>query len=72
MIKLIGYGPLRALMARRKITFETLREDIKMGPNAAVKLKNDSGYVALEVIDRICNYFQCPLNEVMEHIRTEK
>jgi putative transcriptional regulator len=69
---MISYAPLRALLARQKRTFKELRENIEMGTNTAEKLKNDSGYVALEVIDRICKFLHCSISDVVEHIPDSK
>lgn len=53
---MISYGPLRSKLAEHKITFSDLREKLGIGTNTNVKMNNDSGYVSLEVLDKICNY----------------
>jgi len=53
---MISYEPLRIILVKNKITFSDLREKLGIGTNTNVKMNNDSGYVSLEVLDKICNY----------------
>lgn len=62
---MISYGPLRALMGRHKITFKELRDNFDLGTNTAAKLNNDTGYVSLEVIDKVCNYLSQQLGRAV-------
>jgi putative transcriptional regulator len=61
------YKPLLKLMIDRDVKKKELRDKLNMSPATVAKIsKND--YIALEVIDRICNFFQVQPNEIMEHI----
>jgi len=66
---MINYAPLRALLARQKRPMQELRDKLSIGTNTISKMNNDSGYVSLEVIDRICNYLDCRIEDVLEHVK---
>lgn len=53
----ITYAPLRRTMAERNVTFYRLRKDDIVTSRAATQLRNDSGYVSLQTIDLLCDYF---------------
>lgn len=53
----ITYVPLRHLMAERGVSYYRLRKEGVITSRAATHLRNDSGYVSLQTIDLLCDYF---------------
>lgn len=53
----ITYAPLRQLMAERGVSYYRLRKEGVITSRAATHLRNDSGYVSLQTIDLLCDYF---------------
>lgn len=61
----INYDKLWKLMIDKKINKTELCEKAKITTNAMAKLgKNES--VQVEVLVKICNYFKCTLNDIVE------
>ena len=63
---MISYEPLRILLTKQKKTFSDLRDELGIGTNTNVKMNKDSGYVSLEVIDKIANYFSKELGRTIK------
>ncbi|MHB8124628.1 MAG: helix-turn-helix domain-containing protein [Desulfitobacteriaceae bacterium] len=63
---MITYEPLRILMVKRKMKKMDIVNECGLSPTTASKLWNDE-YVALSVIDRLCNLLDCDIGDVMEH-----
>ncbi|SNT23121.1 DNA-binding transcriptional regulator, XRE family [Anaerovirgula multivorans] len=66
---MISYAPLRAILGHHKKNYKEIREELGIGTNTLAKIKNDTGYVSLEVIDKICNYLS---DEVGREIKIEE
>lgn len=61
----ISYDKLWKLMIDKKINKTQLCEKAEITTNAMAKLgKNES--VQVEVLVKICNYFKCTLNDIVE------
>lgn len=63
-----SYAPLWKILIDRDMTKEELRVAIKTSPATIAKMGKGE-YVSLDVIDRICNHFDCEVNDVVKHIR---
>lgn len=63
----ISYAPLRYLMKKHKVSYRQLRAELDIHSNYTTRMKNDSGYVSLEAIDLLCEYFDVPVNEIIEY-----
>lgn len=65
---MISYKPLFKLLIDRNMTREDLRKPLSMSHATIAKMgKNE--YVSLEVIDKICNYLNCRIEDVIEHVK---
>lgn len=61
----VSYNKLWKLLIDKGMKRTELRDAVEMSTNTLAKLgKNE--YVALEVLDRICTYFQCDIGDIME------
>ncbi|MCM3270877.1 helix-turn-helix domain-containing protein [Paenibacillus elgii] len=68
---MISFEPLQILLIKRKISKMDFVEQVGISPSTAAKMwKNE--YVALKVIDDICNKLGCSLTDVIEHIPDKK
>lgn len=62
------YSKLWVLLAKNEMSKTQFREELNLGTGTLAKLgKNE--YVAMEVLDKICNRFQCDICDIMEHVK---
>lgn len=60
------YKPLWKTLIDKNMTKTQLKEMIGISPSTlAIMGKNE--YVAMSVLDRICNALDCSINDVIEH-----
>ena len=62
---MISYKPLWHTLIEKDIKKMELVKLVGMSSSALAKLNNDN-YVALEVIDRICQVLDCRIEQVVE------
>lgn len=67
---MITFEPLRKLMDERNVNYTYLHRN-GLSTNAATALKND-GSVRLETIDKLCEIFNCRVEDVMQYIPDQK
>lgn len=63
----ISYAPLRHLMKKNNVSYRKLRAELDIHSTYTTRMKNDTGYVSLETIDLLCEYFDVPVNEIIEY-----
>jgi DNA-binding Xre family transcriptional regulator len=66
-----SYNPLWKLLIDKGLTKEQLRKQIRMSSSTMAKMTNGE-YVAMEVLERICQYFDCQLSDIVEFVKDEK
>lgn len=64
---MFSYKPLFVLLAKKRLTKTQLRIAIGIGPGTLAKLSKNE-YVSMEVLDKICSYLQCSIEDVIEHV----
>ena len=62
---MISYKPFQKLLIDRDITKAKVRCDLKLSSATIAKL-NGNGYVSLSVIDKLCNYLECSVPDLLE------
>lgn len=62
---MINYNPLWHLCIERGIKKTALKEAIGVSPVTLAKLSKNE-YVSLEVIERICKYLNCNIEDVVK------
>lgn len=68
---MFSYKPLWITLIKQNKNKTELQELINCSSSTITKMgKNE--YVALDVLDRICNNLNCTIDEVIEHIKDEK
>lgn len=63
----VSYSRLFAKLKNENIIQKTFRESVGIGGTTIAKLKNDES-VTIDTICRICDYFKCMPDEIMEWI----
>ena len=66
-----SYKPLWKLLIDREMTKKALMQATGISKSTIDKMGRGE-YVSLEVIDRICTYFQCNVSDVINHLSDEK
>lgn len=65
-----NYKPLWRLLIDKDMKKNDLIVEIGLSrPTVAKMGKNE--YVAMEVLDRICKYFNCQISDIVEHVSDE-
>ena len=65
------YNPLWKLLIDKDMTKKSLMEATGISKSTMDKMGR-AETVSLEVVDRICNYFGCRIEDVIEHCMSEK
>ena len=63
---MFSYTPLFTLLVQKGMTKTQLREAIGSGTGTLAKMSK-SEYVAMEVLDKICTYLDCNIEDVIKH-----
>ena len=66
-----SYKPLWKLLIDRDMTKKQLMHATGISKSTMDKMARGE-QVSMEIIDRICNYFDCELSCIIEHITVEK
>ena len=66
----ISYKKLWVLLIQRDITKVTLRKELGISTSTMSKL-NKGEEVALSVLLRICDYFDCDIGDICEAVRID-
>lgn len=61
-----SFKPLWHLLLEKDMTKTEFREALGLSTSTLAKLGKDE-YVALEVLDKICNHFGVPVEQIIEH-----
>mgnify|MGYP001438353556 CR=1 FL=1 len=64
----VSYDKLWKLLIDRKISKAGLRKLTSISPNTITKM-NKNEYVALAILDKICNELDCGFGDIVEHIK---
>lgn len=65
------YKPLWKLLIDKDMTKKELMQKAGISKSTVDKMGRGE-IVSLDIIDRICNYFDCSIEEVVEHTNQEK
>ena len=63
---MFSYTPLFTLLVQKGMTKTQLREATGIGTNTLAKMSKCE-YVAMEVLDKICTYLDCNIEDVIKH-----
>ena len=65
VICIISYKPLFKLLLEKDMTKTQLREEIGFSTSTLAKMSKDE-YISLKVIDNICEFLECRIEDVIE------
>ena len=65
-----SYKPLWKLLIDKEMTKKQLMEATKISKSTMDKMGRGE-QVSLDIIDRICTYFNCDVKEILEHLQEE-
>ena len=63
---MFSYTPLFTLLVQKGMTKTQLRKTTRIGTGTLAKMSKGE-YVALEVLDKICTYLECNIEDVIRH-----
>lgn len=66
-----AYKPLWKLLIDKEMTKKQLMEAAGISKSTMDKMGRGE-QVSMDIIDRICNYFECDVSSVIEHISVER
>lgn len=66
-----SYKPLWKLLIDRNMSAEDLRSALGFSFSTMAKMKKCEN-VSMEILDKICNFLNCKLDDIVEHIPSEK
>lgn len=64
---MISYVPLLKQLVEKKMTKTQLREAVGLSMGTLARISKDE-YISLENIDKICQYLDCRIDEVIEYV----
>ncbi|MTI81299.1 MAG: helix-turn-helix transcriptional regulator [Firmicutes bacterium] len=65
---MFSYGPLRYILAKKKIKRKALQDALHLSPTTIAKI-NRNEFLSMEVLDKICTYLDCNIEDVVVHIK---
>jgi len=65
-----SYKPLWHLLTEREMTREQLRTALGISSATIAKMGHGEN-VSMDVLNKICDYLECKLSDVVEHSREE-
>ena len=63
---MFSYKPLFTLLIQKEMTKSQLREAIGIGTGTLAKMSKGE-YISMEVLDKICTYLDCSIEDVIQH-----
>ena len=67
-IAMISYKPLLIILVKKDLNLTQLKDGIKVSSSTIAKIKKNE-YISTRVIDDICNFLNCGIEDVIEHIK---
>lgn len=67
-IVMISYKPLLISLVKKDLNLTQLKDGIKVSSSTIAKIKKNE-YISTRVIDDICNFLNCEIEDVIEHIK---
>lgn len=67
---MISFDPLWKQLIDKKMTKTQMREKVGFSMRTLATMGKDE-YIAMSIIDKICNKLDCNIEDVIEHIKEE-
>lgn len=65
------YKPLFKTMIDREVTREELKKELQLSSATMAKLTKGE-YVSMAVLDKLCSYLNCEIEDIIQHSKTTK
>jgi putative transcriptional regulator len=66
-----SFNPLWKILIDKGMTKEKLRIALKFSPSTIAKMSKGEN-VSMDVLDKICEYFNVPLSDIVEYVPEKK
>lgn len=63
---MLSFAPMLKMMIDRKVSKSQLKKDLNLSTTTLAKFSKDQA-VSMEVLDRLCAYFNCRIEDIVEH-----
>jgi DNA-binding Xre family transcriptional regulator len=67
---MVSYKKLWQLVVEKDVKWETIKNDLNMSSQTIAKL-NKNEYVSLQTLDKLAEYFNCQIGDLVERINKE-
>ena len=67
---MVSYEPLFKQIYEKNISKKKLRTEVGFGTSTLTKMTKNE-YVSMRVIEKICDYLDCPVEQVIEFVKDE-
>lgn len=67
---MFSYAPLMATLHQRKVSKTELQKAIGASSATMAKLSKDE-YISMKILDDICRYLNCGIEDVIIHVKDE-
>lgn len=68
---MISFAPLHEKVKEKGILWKDVQQGAGIGSNTIAKL-NRHYPVSLDVIDKLCGFFECPVEEIIKYVPNKK
>lgn len=68
---MFSYKPLRRLLFEKELSKTEFMAKVNIAPATLSKISKDE-YVSLDVLNRICDYFHCNIEDIIVHIPSDE
>lgn len=65
---MITFAPLASTLHKKQISKTELQKGISTSSATIAKIGKDE-YVSMKILDDICQYLDCEINEVISHVK---
>lgn len=66
-----SYDPLWKLLIDKKMTKEEMRKELRISPATIAKMGKGEN-ISMDVLERICSFFNCKIENIVEYVPKEK
>lgn len=65
---MFSYKPLLKLLIDKNLKLVDLRRDLSISGATLAKI-NKNEYISMETLDKICDYLDCEIQDVVQHVK---
>jgi len=65
------YKPFFKTLIDKEVTREQIKKDLQLSPATMAKLAKGEN-VSMSVVDKLCNYLECEVEDIISHVKSNK